>query len=119
MNVDLAKLARLQMDLAERQSAVTGLGERYLSTHKAIQDIQVSMRPNKHWRYGEDISVFLRMPPDLREQYPDEVRAARMVAQLLEEKRSIYARQQALRPGVDALNRLVAACARYINEGVA
>lgn len=121
-DVDMGKFERLNMDLTEGRSTLSGLTQRYHETRDAEQHrvmmFRAGLAAQVHWRPGDDpVAAFLTMPPDRQADYEHEVRAAQAIERERTTMRALQARIDALRPQVDALAALVRNCEQHL-QGV-
>lgn len=119
-DIDQAKMDRLRADLIEKRSTVEGLSDRYRRdrdhVQRCVMDFRVCRAAGVHFRNGDDPAVLLALTPAQQAEFPRETAEAREIQQLRARSRELHARIEALRPGVDALARLVASCERYVME---
>lgn len=115
--IDLAKLARLQIECQQLRAVVHDTTEQ---AHWVRGDIQhaISFFPASpgaysHWREGDPVEVFLQLPAKVAADFPAEVRAAKRIAQLRADLTALNERAQALNERYATLARLVAACEAY------
>ena len=115
--IDHRKLDRLRLDLTERHAALSGLSDRYQQARDVLQYLVLNFRTSRHaeihWRRGDDTNVFLTLPAAEQAKHRNEVENANAIALQRVEMAALHARVEALRPAVDALQRLINACGQY------
>lgn len=117
MNIDHAKLKRLQRDRNEAQAVMRDVNQ---GGHADRDDLKHSLMffpasaaARAHWRLGDPVEVFLQMPADLAAQFQAEVRAAREIVQKRADLAAVMARVAALQTRYEALTKLTLACEQY------
>ena len=118
--IDHKKLSRLRLDLTERHAALSGLTDRYQQARDGLQylilNFRVSRHAEVHWRTGDDTQVFLSLSAAEQAKHRGEVDRANEIALQRVEMVALQGRIEALRPAVDALQRLINACDKYTKE---
>jgi predicted nucleic acid-binding Zn-ribbon protein len=119
-DIDNAKLERLRADLIEKRAAIEGLSDRYRRDREhglqCVAEFRVCRAAAVHYRNGDDPAIFLSLTPAEQTYFSRETAGAREIQQQRDRARELHARIETLRPSVDALARLVAACERYVME---